>query len=187
MYRSTIVIVALLFSIILATRIQAKPEADSGANKAGTLIIVLIGLGVSDNNLELRYQIRNGSGHDIWICDSINVHGGQDFEVYLAEDGQNLMIRRRLDVPQEVSWMEHPYGRYVRLPAGQNRIECLLLPLSLKPNRVIKGRRPARGTEYARRLILEIGYYVGDLPGMIYDILREAEKLGCASLDHAQT
>jgi len=41
-------------------------------------------------------------------------------------------------------------------------------------------------SDHARRLVLEIGFYNEDLPGMIRDILEMVEKLNCAPLDRGE-
>ena len=55
---------------------------------------------VNNPILKLRWKIKNGSEHDIWICKDIKIYEtGYDEEVYLDGDNKTLLIRRRLDVP----------------------------------------------------------------------------------------
>jgi hypothetical protein len=42
---------------------------------------------------------------------------------------------------------------------------------------VVSEWRQERPLEYAKRVVLEIGYYAGDLPGMILEMLHEAEMV----------
>jgi hypothetical protein len=99
--------------------------------------------------------------------------------VYLSEDEQSLMIRRRLDVPTNMYFNASPVGRYVLLRSEQERTESvsLFVPVGSRPlfaNRL-------ETSVHARHLVLEIGFYNEDLPGMIRDILEMAEKLNCTS------
>jgi len=177
MYKSTIVIVALSFCILQATQIQAQPKTDSGIEKkAGTATIDVTELNISDKILKLRYEIKNDSQHDIWICEdiSVDVHGTY-FEAYMAEDKQTLLIRRRLDITPSGSVVAPPHGRYVRLRAGQSRAESLLLSLPVE-SRFFWAFPTTPGKAYAKSLALEIGYYPGDLPAMIRGILEKEEK-----------
>lgn len=180
-------VVTFSFCIIPAMRTQAMPEVDSGAEeKAGALIMFLSEFKVGDKILNVQYNIENGSDHDVWVCHSVDVYAGSHLEVYLAEDGQTLRIRRQLDVPAKgVYWAANPYGRYVRLRAGKTQTESLSLPLPVCSRRVYGAGRRVQGTEHAKRLAIEIGYYAGDMPGMIRGVLTEAERLSETRLDHA--
>ena len=90
------------------------------------------GLNVGAKSFELRYEIKNGSDKDIWICNEVDIDNSCHFEAYLAEDRQTLVLRRRLDVPIVGIFREQPRGRYMRLRAGQSRTESLLLSLPVR-------------------------------------------------------
>ena len=140
---------------------------------------------MNDTTLELRYKIKNNADHDVWICDDVDAYfASLDFEVYLSEDEQSLLIRRRLDVPTIVYWPIWPYGRYVLLRSGQERTESLSLDVPVHPRRLFASGEAA--SDHARRLVLEIGFYNEDLPGMIREILEMAEKLNCARLEPSE-
>jgi len=99
MYRTIIMALALSACILSETPVQTKDDF-SVDKKADNITITITKLDVTDTNLELNYKIKNGSKHDIWICDSVTgVYGGPDFEVFLTEDTKTFVIRRRLDVP----------------------------------------------------------------------------------------
>lgn len=184
MDKSTFIITVLSLSLSLAPRTQAQPDAESSAvKKVGIPTIALNELKVSDDTLKLRYEIRNDSDHDIWVCENVEVDGEWDFEAYLAEDNQTLAIRRRLDVWANLESYRQRVGMYVRLRAGEERTESLSLTAPVHPRNVYEAGRPAKGLEYATRLAIEIGYYAGDLPGMIRGILEKAEKTSDTSLD----
>jgi len=177
MYKSTILIVALSLCILLATRIQAQPKADSGVEKkAGTPTIDVTELKISDKTLKFCYEIKNDSEQDVWVCD--NVHERYNFEVYLEEDGQTLMVRKRLDVPSSIDWFIQPFGKYMRLRPEEKRVESLLLTAPVNSVYVHKSKtsKQLHRVVNAKRLAVEIGYYVGDLPEMFFDMLKETEK-----------
>jgi len=91
------------------------------------------------------------------------------------DDDRTFIIWQKLDVPRFL-FSEMFYGRYVRLPAGKIQTESISLtfPVLLHFNHEV-GQK-AQDFDYATRLVIEIGYYVGDLPRMIRSILEKAEK-----------
>ena len=137
---------------------------------------------ITDTNLELAWNIKNNTDHDVWICDTINAYNPsyKQFEVYMPEDEQTLLIRRRLDVPTVLVWAVHPQGRYVLLRSGQEQNESLSLDVPVKHQHGFSSGRTM--SDHARRLVLEIGFYNEDLPGMIRDIIEIEEKLNCVQL-----
>jgi len=170
MNKQIIITAALIFCILLPTGTQAKYN-----HNPTSPTITLIKLDLSEKTLELCYEIRNESEQDIWICKGI-FEGYRDFEVAMAQDGQTLLIRRRLDVPM-MGFMEQPFGRYVRIRKNQSRKESFLLPLPVRPRHIFLGGRPlSKVIEHAKRLVIEIGFYSGDMPKMIFDMLQEAER-----------
>jgi len=184
MKRFTIIIVMLILCITSETLLPAKPAVDSGAEKkVSEPIIVLTGLTVGDTTFELKYKIKNGSDHDVWICDWEDEYGGLQFQVYFSEKGQTLIIHRRLDVLPEYKFMYHPCGHYVRLQAEEERHESLSFGLPVNVRLLRTARQNLQIPTFARRLVLEIGFYNGDLPGMISEVLTEAERLSSTELN----
>jgi hypothetical protein len=175
---------ALTICVLAPRCAQAESVDDPNSEEGKVATIELTRLDVNDTNLELSYKIRNNTDHDIWICDNVDIYTTFDFEVYLAEDEQSLLIRRRLDVPTAWYWSSAVYGRYVLLRSGQERNESLSLAVPVDPRRVFASELTA--SDHARGLVLEIGFYNEDLPGTIRDILEMAEKLNCAHLDHSE-
>ena len=184
MARYTIMIVALFLCITTVTGIQAQSDDDVAVNNnVGTPKIAVTKLDINDKTLKLSYEIRNDSEHDIWVCENVEVDGEWDFEAYLADDNQTLAIRRRLDVWANLESYRQRVGMYVRLRAGEVRAGSLSLTVPVHPRNVYEAGRPAKGLEYATRLAIEIGYYTGDLPGMIRGIIEKAENTSDTSLD----
>lgn len=145
------------------------------------MTIELTKLDVNDTNLELSYKIKNKADHEVWICDDVSAYTDLRFEVYLSEDEQSLVVRRRHNVPTILQWGQWPYARYVLLRPGQERNESLSLRVPVRPTPLFASEYGT--SDHARRLVLEIGFYNEDLPGMIRDIIEMVEKLNCAPLD----
>lgn len=138
---------------------------------------------VTDANLELAWKIKNDTDHDVWICDTINADNPsyKQFEVYMPEDEQTLLIRKRLDVPTVLVWASHPRGRYVLFRSGQELNESLSLDVPVQHKYGFASEQAT--SDHARRLVLEIGFYNEDLPGLIRELIEVVEKLNCASLE----
>ncbi len=162
---------------------QAENSDDPNNVVEKVVTIELNKLNLNDTTLELSYKIKNNTDHDVWICDTINADNRsyKQFEVYMPEDDQTLLIRRRLDVPTVLVWASHPRGRYVLLRSGQELNESLSLDVPVQRQYGFASEQAT--SDYARRLVLEIGFYNEDLPGMIREIIEVAEKLNCASLE----
>ena len=137
---------------------------------------------VNDTNLKLGIKIINNTDHDVWICDDVSVYSTMDFEVYLSEDEQTLLIRKRLDVPTIVYWPALPYGRYVLLRSNQERTESVSLDVPVGPWRLYADGLELPKSDHARRIVLEVGFYNEDLPKLIRDILEMADEFDCARL-----
>jgi len=148
---------AVILSGFSARCIQAQDVIDPNTEFEKVPTIALTKLDVNDTNLKLSYKIKNNTDHNVWICDDVSVRTTVDFEVYLSEDEQSLLIRRRLDVPTAWVWTINPCGRYVILPSGQERTESVSFPVPIDPQRVFATKLAT--SERARRLVLEIGYY----------------------------
>jgi hypothetical protein len=170
MNKQTFLTAILLFCILLP--ISSKAKSNDNANVP---TISVTNMDINDKTLKLNYEIRNTSKQDIWICEGIN-EGYKNFEVAMDKYGHTLLIRRRLNVPM-IGFVEQPFGRYVRISKNEIRKESLLLPLPVHPRRVLSGgRRSSKVIEYPKRLLIEIGFYSGNMPRMIFDLLEKAEK-----------
>ncbi len=114
----------------------------------------------------------NGLERDVWICESIlaSLWGGMDYEVYLPEDGDTLIIRRRLNVPWSMEIAVPPNVIYRRLLAGEQRSESIILPLPVRPATVYFPRPDLEKTLYATHLRMEIGFHESNLPEEVFDI-----------------
>ncbi|MBN2183533.1 MAG: hypothetical protein JW715_16610 [Sedimentisphaerales bacterium] len=162
--------------IVPVMRLQAQSNVDSAApNQVDTPKITVTKLDVNDTKLELTYEITNDTNNDIWICEDIDLMGFY-FEIFMKEDKQTLVVRRRHDVPLS-GFRNVPQGRYVRLHSGQTRKESLMLDLPILSRKVFYGGSKLKGIVNAKRMIIEIGYYPGNLQKMIFKHIEEAENM----------
>jgi len=138
-------------------------------------------LTVSDSTLTLGYKIINGTDRDAWVCSSID--SSVPFEVFLTSDKQTLLIRKRLDVPSTTMWGMPPVGTYVRIAPGASLADSARIAVPVSSTFLYASRDTTELAQTATRLALEIGYYDGDLPGVIRSIIAVAEKSGLTPLD----
>lgn len=177
MNESPVALVALTLGILLAGCGECERRASVSCEKHTVDVSLLIEhVKVTEKTLELRYQIRNESEGDIWVLNEVG--GPYRFESYLFENTKMFLIRRRLDIPANISWgMGRPRGKYVRLPRNESQIESIRFRLPLHAQRVYQGSPPRQeGIQYATRLAVEIGYWATDLPQMVTHILATAKK-----------
>ena len=136
---------------------------------AMTPTITVGSVDVRDNHLKLDYKVENSPKLDTWICDAMDSirWGTPDFEVVPSKDGRTLTIRKRLGLPWEAA-REPTWARYVRLKAGKSLNGSLVVPLPA-PSQEIVSISAIKRSDYIRHIVLEIGYYEGDLPALIAD------------------
>jgi hypothetical protein len=176
MNRQTIITAILSISILLSISAQVK-----SADNPDKPTISVTKLNISDEVLELNYEIKNDSPQDVWICEDIGFERPYNSEICFTEDNQLVTIRRRLDVfvPSGFIWARRPLGKYIRLSPGQKRYESLSVNLPLNGHIVFGPRKYdqiPKNLFYVSRLAIEIGYFVGNLPETILNMLLEAEK-----------
>ena len=172
----TVIIIILFLCVLLVKSTQAENFIYSDDVEESTVTISLTKFEVTDVNLELGWKIRNISDHNIWICDSLNAYGKSGFEVFLCDDSQTLSIRRLYNV-RDQGRLERPItSRHICLQAGEEKTEFLSLDVPIRP--LIWFGPEKTNAEFAKRLVLEIGYHNEDLPGTILSIVGIAEKFG---------
>jgi hypothetical protein len=150
----------------------------SGYTEAGVTLSVEH-VTMSADRVELRYQIRNDSGEEIWYCDDMDADRPIDCETVASRDGETLFLRMRLDMPN--GWWHvytYPYGRYRRLASREvhRGVLSMACPVQQHPVLTSRSAHHRREVKKARFLVLEIGYFCGDVPGRLLDILREAAE-----------
>ncbi len=132
--------------------------ASSGDQDPLKPLIALVGTDLSETNFRLRYEITNRCGHDIWLCDIMDAGYG-DFEICWDEGAAGFLVSRRGYVKRWVVSRESPLSHYVRLRPGERRMESMLLPVPLRPHRVVRSATMPADVEYVGHMTLEIGYY----------------------------
>ena len=151
-----------------------------GNREEPAVTIELTRFEVSDSLLALDYRISNGSDHDIWVCSQPS---SIPFEMYVAQDRQTLVIRKRLDVPTTAIWRRPPSpATYIRLRPGDEQAESLLIDLPATQTTIYA----SRGTQAAltvRRLAVEVGFYDEDLPALVHSIFDAVDGFVGPGLD----
>jgi hypothetical protein len=168
----TVVLFILLFWTT-ATRGQYRIRSEPAVGTSD-VTISLTETKVTDKTLELRYRIKNDSAKEAWICEI--VVAGPRSEPAPADGGRTVLISRCLNVPSRAYRPQLAMATYARLPQGHTRTESLLLPFPVYEPEL---RPPSAGLEVpepASAVLLEIGYYLGDLPAMAQQKLKEAEE-----------
>src|SRR4030042_1877587 len=130
MYKKKGVIMIIVSLLCALAAAQAHNHASLAETETAGVRLVLSELKTDANCLTLDYEIRNTSGHNIWLCQGI--HWYVDFEAYIDDDKETLTIRRRLDVPTDVGWGGPPRGTYGRLRSGQSRSESIWFALPIR-------------------------------------------------------
>jgi len=159
------------------SRVVAVPETEEPP-----VTIELTAFETGGQALRLDYRIVNVSRYDVWVCEGleVDVNGPVpvDCEVFMDSDERTLMLRRCLDVPKEflTSRPLQQKALYRRLDPGKEYLGSIHLTVPIEPRHLLA----SMSTELAlaTRLVLEIGYHSGNLPGKIQNILELAERLG---------
>jgi hypothetical protein len=175
-WRRIVKMIAICCMCNMASHAEQRNGVDSaGTSEEATVTLELTRLVVTGSSLELTYTIRNGLDRDVWICSEA---GAIPYEMYLTQDKQTLLIRKRLDVPSSMIWRTSPHpGTYVRLKTGAIRPESLVIDLPAKQQSTYASIGGEVVTQRASRLVLEIGYYDEDLPALIRGICAVADQL----------
>jgi hypothetical protein len=162
----------IVLSVWTGARCEENPDSRVPA-MAPTITVT--GVDVRDNHFRLDYKVENGPKPDIWICDAMDSiqWGTPDFEVVPSKDGRTLTIRKRTGLSWELS-REPTWARYVRLKAGKILNGSMVVPLPASRQAVVSSSVVKR-SDSIRHIVLEIGYYKGELPGMIADARHGSE------------
>jgi hypothetical protein len=159
--------------LLLIRGLSMDLAASEGPNPADQVVpqvaamIALTAFDVNDQTLTLRYKIINRSDHDIWVCEGVRNRrqefDGTDSEIYMDLDARTLVIARWIEAPMQVKYVRPPdfEGRYVRVRAGQERIQTLSLAVPVNRRSFFTSRGPS--VDYATRLLLRVGFYEKDL------------------------
>jgi hypothetical protein len=176
MYAITAVISCLSLCVLepaptdMERRIVPPENTDRNA-----VTITLTATDVNDKTLRLGYRVENQTTHDIWLCNSMSV-GGSDFEVCWDRERQAFVIRKRSHVPWSFA-TNVPLTRYVRLRPRGHLTEFICLPVPIQPQAVVGSEDTPVNTMAVTRIVLELGYYEGDLPGIVHRTLQARSEV----------
>jgi hypothetical protein len=145
-------LMTLALCFIVCSLIWANGEAPKND---GGLSIVITSLKTNDKILQMDYEVVNNSQSEIWICDSISQ--SCDFEIFMEEENQTIIVRRRLDVPSALDWFIQPHGRYICVHSGEKRRESLLLSLPIWSRRRYSDELHEMDIQFASLLAIELG------------------------------
>lgn len=167
-------ITALLLCTTSIVHSQMSPQVSPPGEQSTGVTISLLERKLTDKTLQLRYRIENHSDLNIWLCDVMSV-GQADVETLWAEEERTLVVRRRSNIELWFIYRDPPLSRYVRVRAGESRIESLLLPLPLRLRGVVTSEIMPADVEYVERIALEIGYYDEATSEVIRETLAQEE------------
>ncbi len=174
MKKITTILILLLF-LTMGAPAQANTESKSDVKTDG-LEIVVTSLDINDKSLNLTYDINNNSQEDVWIITGSYSSTGSRFGMgtgaNVSEDGLTLAIGLHFNKENHVMPHSPTYARFVRLPPGKSQTESVLMeiPVYPKPQYDHKIRQGQ-----ATKLAIELGYFQGNLPELIYK--RYEEKI----------
>ncbi len=170
-HRGVALIWGLCTSVLLGTARAHGDDMAKSKNEKAAMTIKLGSLRITNRLVEMRCEIRNNTGRDIWVCDGIphqydhNRVRGTNAEVYIDKEGQTLLILRRIDLPLHGSTTAPVAGTYARLHAGESQpyVFLVVLPIAVE-SPGLQGFHEAihRGTEYLSGLAFQIGYYTSE-------------------------
>jgi hypothetical protein len=176
MRRFSLIRVAFCLCVVLCLQTDAwcegKPEVRTVA-PAPTITVTSVE--VRDHHFRLDYRVENHSKLDIWICDAMAL-GEPSFEAVASEDGRTLTIRKRIGLPWEL-FRDALRTRYVRLKAERSLSGSLVIPLPARSQPIVSSQGFPKSSEHVQHIVLEIGYYKGDLLAKILDALYGLELL----------
>jgi len=156
---------AIIGGLLCETSLAAEPNV---------VTITTTKLEITRRNVHLTYEIVNNSDRDVWILagsDTCDVSAG----ILVTEDDRTVLVRECLDISTDGIGHDPFYGRYVRLRAGTTQRESVSLALPVSPDLARRVRDNA-SLQYASRLIIEIGYFPGDLPAVVEGIFRNCAE-----------
>jgi len=174
MNRKAIINAALSLCILLS--IGAKVKSD---NNTDVPTISVTNLDINNETLKLSYEIRNTSKQDIWILVGFGFpKSDTTFKVKVDVDDRTLLMQTRLDFPMMYISLHNLHGRYVLLRPRQIRTESVTLAIPIRPAAPFGGGGRKQVVEQATRLAIKIGYYAGDLPKMIWEVIEKPGTIG---------
>jgi hypothetical protein len=140
--------------------------------------ITVTAVDVRDRHFRLDYKVENGPRLDIWICDAMSLSqwGEPDFEAVPSEDRRTFTLRKRTGLAWDMM-RDQIKVRYVHLKGGKSLSGSLVIPLPVQSQPIVSSEGVLRGGGQIQRIVLEIGYYQGDLQARLLDAPHMSEVL----------
>jgi hypothetical protein len=173
-------IVALSFFAVPA---QGEQVANDFQQEGAQPTIIQTEVEMTDAAMAVSYKIVNRSVKDIWIlagCGKCDVSANAFYD----EDTRSIVLTNRFDFPGITFGTNALYPRYTRLPSGHAQAESISVPLPVQVTSNGTAPRKEQTSWYADRLVIEISYCAGDLPGAVRALLLEAEEAKSGHTQH---
>jgi len=168
-YKTASWLLGLSVPFLLNAARCCRGDGPEKTTKSLNVAVTMGTLRITSSSVELRCEITNSTGQDIWVYDE-GPRGhdhdgvrGTNAKVYLDKDGQTLLILRRINPPLHGITSAPRVGTYARVCAGETRpyVFLVALPIPARP-RDLQGLGEAigKGTESLTRVAFQIGYYI---------------------------
>jgi hypothetical protein len=177
MNKQTIITATLLICILLPTSTQAKSEDNTNAPT-----IFVTKLDITEEALNLTYEIRNDSEDDAWILAGWHKSSDSTFGMgvggSVSKEAHTLTIGARFKGTTPGIGFQPVDGRFVRLRPGDSQIESIsmTLPAYFRFQSEHAGQQE-QIIKHATHLAIELGYYRGNLPERILKTLKTPENI----------
>lgn len=175
-------LVARLFFCVLTMSLQAQCAPGSTPENMAGVRIEVTGTRVTGHTLKIGYRITNDSGDDAWFLVGTAVTDmpgqiqvpGMSAEVVPGEDGNVPVIRTRIE-PLRLD--RGPVCRkYDRLRAGESQTEWIHVRIPWHySSQVGREERLSYTGAQTGRLVLELNYYLGNLPESFFKNFEEVD------------
>jgi len=171
--------VAALFTVDRQAPLPLGRESSFQTTGQGQVTLRISPLRIRNDRWDLLYEVCNDSEREIWLCDDVDTESPVDFETVASLDGSTLSIRLRLGIPLGWWRFQPTNGRYVRLAARQRYTSVLWFALPVRQQPVFSSRSAHHPEEQrqANRLVLEVGYFPGDLSMKVQTLIRDANEV----------
>lgn len=170
--------VALLAFIGCMTGIGGAGYSTAPEDAPQAPILQIQDVNIADDRVQVSYAILNQSSVDLWVCDDVDVNSPIDFEAVVDLEGYALFVRLRLGL--ELGWWRSkpPEARYICIGPNESYRGLIWMTLPVRQQPVFTSRSAHHPEEVKRahRIVLEVGYFAGDLPHRIEGFLRQAKK-----------
>jgi len=157
---------------------QTSPPSPAYYPESVTDLLTIEDCDLTDAALVLKYRVANTFPHDIWICATQGFFDGEDSLVsqdVRITDGM-LWIQRRANVQQNCLITGQAFAGYRRLSPGQARSYTIVLPRPIQSFSVFYATHEEFSEVVLNRIVLQVGYFEGDLLSLIRKYSLQSEQ-----------